>query len=251
MSKYTTEVRFICESLAGLTESVGFDKIDEVITKSSPKIFSSYPIYDEAYRDILNSKILKHYYTREICEETYGLWKLRLNAKMEEIMPYYNEMYKSAMINFNPMYDTDIEVERNNDNTRTQQDIGNSTNSNNTKTTTTGNQNSKNTQYNYFSDTPQGRLDETLEQHNYLTSANKNTSDTGVTDVNTATGNSNGVGTFNTNSTANTTDKYIERIKGKRGASSYSYLLKEYRETIINIDMMIIEELGDLFFKLW
>ena len=34
MSKYTTEVRFICETLAGLTESEGFDSIDDIIEKS-------------------------------------------------------------------------------------------------------------------------------------------------------------------------------------------------------------------------
>ena len=34
MAKYTTEVRYICESYAGLTESVGYDSIDDVIEKS-------------------------------------------------------------------------------------------------------------------------------------------------------------------------------------------------------------------------
>ena len=39
MSKYTTEVRFICESYAGLNESVGYAGIDEVINKAIPKVF--------------------------------------------------------------------------------------------------------------------------------------------------------------------------------------------------------------------
>ena len=41
MSKYTTEVRFICEQKAGLEESVGFDQIDSVIAKSWDKIFTT------------------------------------------------------------------------------------------------------------------------------------------------------------------------------------------------------------------
>ena len=39
MSKYTTEVRFICESLAGNSESVGGNGIDNVIQSAIPKIF--------------------------------------------------------------------------------------------------------------------------------------------------------------------------------------------------------------------
>ena len=32
---------------------------------------------------------------------------------------------------------------------------------------------------------------------------------------------------------------------------SYSKMLDEYRESLINIDSMIIVDLKDLFFKLW
>ena len=41
MSKYTTEVRFICESKSGLTESKGCDKVDEVLENSWNKIFTT------------------------------------------------------------------------------------------------------------------------------------------------------------------------------------------------------------------
>ena len=109
MSKYTTEVRFICENAAGLTESKGYSKIDEILTESAPIIFNfEYPIFDEAYRIPLEKKILRHFYTREICEETVGLWKLRLEDKMNVIMPYFNQLYESELIKFNPMWDTDI-----------------------------------------------------------------------------------------------------------------------------------------------
>ena len=122
MSKYTTEVRFICEHSAGLTDSVGYSGVDEVIGKAIPKVFSfDFPIFDESYREILCRKILKHYYTREICEESVGLWKLRLDTRMNEIMPYYNQLYKSELLEFNPLYDTNL--------TRTSQRQGESTGS--------------------------------------------------------------------------------------------------------------------------
>ena len=109
MSAFTTQIRFICESKAGLKESVGYDNIAQVIAGARPAIFDfPYPIFDETYRAVLETKILKHYYTREIGEETYGLWKLRLDTKMNEIMPYYNQLYKSTLLEFNPLYDVDI-----------------------------------------------------------------------------------------------------------------------------------------------
>ena len=109
MSKYTTEARYVCEFFAGNTESVGYSSIDEILEKSYNKIFDfKFPIFDENYRKPLCIKILKHYYTREICEETVGLWKLRLNTRMNEIMPYYNKLYEAWAENFNPLHDTDL-----------------------------------------------------------------------------------------------------------------------------------------------
>ena len=54
----------------------------------------SYPIFDENYRDTLNQNILYHYYENEIGFETASLFRFYLNQKLNEIMPYYNELYK-------------------------------------------------------------------------------------------------------------------------------------------------------------
>lgn len=94
MSKYTTEVRFICENSAGLSKSEDADNVDSILDKCWNKVFNfDFPIFDENYRQVLCRKILKHYYTREIAHETVGRWKLALNAKLNEIMPYYNHKY--------------------------------------------------------------------------------------------------------------------------------------------------------------
>lgn len=109
MSKYTTELRYICEYEAGLDESEGYNSIDTILTSAAPHIFSfDFPIFDENYRLTLEKAILRHFYTREICEETYGLWKLRLEDKLNLIMPYYNKLYESELLEFNPLYDVDL-----------------------------------------------------------------------------------------------------------------------------------------------
>lgn len=219
MSLYTTEVRFICETMAGLTDSVGYSDVNSIIDKAIPKIFNfDFPIFDKNYRNVLCHKILKHYYTREISEETVGLWKLRLNTKMNEIMPYYNKLYSAWAVPFNPLHDTDFT--KTTENTQSQNE--------NTESTTNG------TGWNMYSDTPQGSL-RNIENETYLTNATKNTE--------TATG--------NTDRTATTTDKYIENLVGKSSGKSFSVMLGEYKENLINIDMLVIADLSPLFFGLW
>lgn len=114
MSKYTTELRFVCESLCGYTESQGLSKVEEIIAKSAPLIFDfDYPIFDDDYKIPLEKKIIRHFYLREIGFETLGLWKLKLNDKLNEIMPYFNQLYNSELLKFNPLTDVDVKTTSN------------------------------------------------------------------------------------------------------------------------------------------
>ena len=242
MSKYTTEVRFICESKAGLSNSVGFNQIDDVISNSWNKIFDNFPIFDESYRSVLCSKILKHYYTREISAETVGLWQLWLNTRMGEIMPYYNKLYESALLEFDPFKDTNYSRNHGGTFTGDTRRNGRSDVSVDNSVTSNGTSNSKN----LFSDTPQGAITN-IENESYLTNA------TLIKDTDTNTTNTDGNSTTqNTETTGITnTDNWIETIVGKQSTVSYSKLLQEFRDTFLNIDVMIINDLSDLFMNLW
>ena len=242
MSKYTTELRFICESKAGLSNSVGFNQIDDVISNSWNKIFDNFPIFDESYRSVLCSKILKHYYTREISAETVGLWQLWLNTRMGEIMPYYNKLYESALLEFDPFKDTNYSRNHGGTFTGDTRRNGRSDVSVDNSVTSNGTSNSKN----LFSDTPQGAITN-IENESYLTNA------TLIKDTDTNTTNTDGNSTSqNTETTGITnTDNWIETIVGKQSTVSYSKLLQEFRDTFLNIDVMIINDLSDLFMNLW
>lgn len=108
MSHYTTTVRAICETAAGLTSDVGYNDVTQVLNGSWDKIFEDFPIFEEAHREILCKKILRHYYTEEIAFETVGLWKLALNSKMQEIMPKYNKLYSISASITNPLYNKNV-----------------------------------------------------------------------------------------------------------------------------------------------
>ena len=224
MSKYTTQVRFICESLTGHTDSVGYDDVDSVIEDAVPLIFTfDFPIFDEQYRNVLCTKILRHYYTREIGLETYGLWKLKLQTKLNEIMPYYNKLYETELFTYNPLYDVDMTTtnvgqrtgertdisngevsddrsrtnnvnekiintdERANSFNGTRQSENQETNINSSETT--GNRDSENRDM--YSDTPQGTLTG-VDTNTYLTNFRKILGDETTTEKGDSTGVING-----------------------------------------------------------
>lgn len=108
MARYTTQVRTICETEAGLSDSVGYTDVETVLNNSWDKIFTAFPIYDEAHRADLCKKILRHYYMDEIAFETYGLWQLAINTKLVEIMPQYNSLYKASAEIINPLYNKSL-----------------------------------------------------------------------------------------------------------------------------------------------
>lgn len=255
MSKYTTEVRFICESKAGLSESTGCDNVDDIISKSWDKIFTSKAVFfDEKYRSVLCQKILKHYYLREIGSETVGIWKLWLNTRLEEIMPLYNQLYKSALIEFNPLYDVDLKRTHNRKIDSSKQDTGTSqsVSSGEINASGTSSGSSNNTKKDLYSDTPQGAITG-LENENYLTNARKVTDTGSTSNENTSTGTNKTTVNDDTSNTgtANSLEDYVENVSGKQGSESYSSMLLKFRETFLNIDMQVIEEFSDLFMGLW
>lgn len=363
MSKYTTEVRYICEDAAGYDESKGYSSVDQIISQAVPKVFNfDLALFDDAYRNVLFSKILKHYYTREIGFETVGLWRLKLETKMQEIMPYFNQLYRSELLKFNPLYDTDLstthvgeatregsredsrsgfastsgQMTENREDQRTTNGVTGQQNESVTDTENNGEtfgsskgtregsneergsadrtdvaqegttENESKLHYDLYSDTPQGGLTG-VNAEAYLTNARK------ITDTDNRTGKKDTTGTghevsekngeFSEESTdentglsrdtgkastderrtetrldsesgsgtttgtdsrtssnlessqgkdkLNSTESYVLHVVGKQSGASYSRLLTEFRETFLNIDMMVIESLDDLFMKLW
>lgn len=218
MSKYTTQVRLICESMLDLNENVVSNSVDDVLEQTWDKVFTfKFPIFDEAYRKELCIKILRHFWTREIAHETYGAWKLRMETKLCDIMPYYNQLYKSELLEFNPLYDVDFTRTTNRDSADTVNGVNDGT--------------SKSTDL--FSDTPQNGLQD-VESGEYLTNAS--VSDNNYRNNNTTNSNSN--------------ENFWEKVQGRTHKPA-AQLLMDFRKSFLNIDMLIIDELEPLFMQLW
>lgn len=294
MSKYTTELRFICEAYNNLDESVGLSNVNTVIDNALPKLFDfDFPIFDENYRKQLEHKIVRHFYLREIGFETVGVFKFYLENKLNEIMPYYNKIYNAYLLDIDPLSNYRSKKLGNNnqlsdnktntvDNRDSKKTSTNKTNSNELRTdnlsqnethasTDTYGNNDRSFVTNLHSDTPQGSL-VNVENESYLSTAEKNNTihwqdtvtktnhsdninNTGTVKNTNATTSSNEISDKTTNtskltSNISTTNEYVELVTGYSGISAIA-LIKEYTTNLDNVDMLVIEELEELFMQIF
>ena len=180
---------------------------------------NNYPIFDENYRNTLNNNILYHYYENEIGFETASLFRFYLNQKLNEIMPYYNELYKvqKKIIDENLLLNNVNLTER-------------LTGSNTTNTNSTSQ--SSNKGKNLFQDTPQGEISNTeIDDQKWATNLTLNNNS--INDTSNATGSG--------------TNEYLKTIVGNNGGKFNIDVLNDIKNNLMNIDLMIINELNDLF----
>lgn len=181
-----------------------------------------YPIFDENYRETLNNKILNHYMFYEIGFETAELFNFYLKTKMNEIMPVYNTLYlnQKKMLESDLFKNVDME----------EQFTGDSTT--NSQSNSQNNANSKN----LYQDTPQGKIWQTdIENAEYATNFSTNETSNNINDETNATNLNN----------------YIRKTIGNNGNLYPIEILEKIKNNILNIDMLIIDELGELFMKIW
>lgn len=194
----------------------------------------SYPIFDENYREILNNKILNHYYLNEIGFETASLFRFYLNNKMNEIMPYYNELYKAQAKILNENLFNNVNL--------TENYKSNNSNETNTLSISSSNSNGENNSKNLFNDTPQGKIYQgSIDDSQYATNVtfDKNTNTNSINDESSSTGN------------ASSTENYIKTIIGNNGNRFNIDILNDIKEKLMNIDMLIINNLEELFMQIY
>lgn len=175
----------------------------------------SYPIFDEDYRSTLNQNILNYYYESEIGVETPGLFKKMLNDRMQLIMSKYNVMYQAQR----ELLSKDLL--RNVDLTETY--------TGEAESTSDSTSNGKNRRL--YQDTPQGKI---------------NMSDLDTTQVyatDYTIDQSNNGSNINDNSTSN----YIKSIVGNNGNMYSIDVYNKFISSFQNVDLLIINELSDLF----
>lgn len=195
-----------------------------------------YPtFYTGEQKKAFEQKVLDHYWFRQIGQETVGRWLHCFRSRMREIMPYYIQLYESekymdeiedpfATVDYTETYEEEHSGESSS--TSTSENTGN--------TTGTDTRDSVRKR----SDTPQGSISN-LDQ--YMTEANVD-NDTASTSAET-TVTSTGEATDTTSGTV----RHTLTKKGAMGVTTFGHDMIEFRESFLNIDLMVIKELNDLF----
>lgn len=224
MSRYSVELRWIVEQTLA---DEGLEQTEEKWSACYDVLgLSDYPIFDEAYRETLNNKIIRHYYTREIGAETVGRFRLFVRDAMHLVMPYYNQMYESELLRagIDPLTDKGSKSR--------ERSHGSATNEGENSASSSA------SAQNVYQDTPQSEMvAEQIRNLNYATNVTLDD------DSSTSSGVSSSKGEY---------DNTVEREE-----SGYSRpqaeLLKIYRDTLVNIDRLVVEdvELSHCFMTIW
>lgn len=192
------------------------------------------------FRDALNKKIIAHYRFNEICCIPPDRFKHFLNTTMNEIMPVKNLLYDALAENWKFYTGGKLQedIEHADDNKRELAKSG---------VDTVGNISSNNGYVlNVASDTPGQMLNiETdIANNTYASAANKNKSTGSSTSTDTTTYNSKDTDTYTGTGNRHRT---VTGLNEK----SYAELFKEYQSSLRNIDMEVIQALGDCFMSVF
>lgn len=187
---------------------------------------ADYPIFDTDYRDELNKKIIERYWNREIGMETIDMFTFALKRKMNEIMPYYNKLYETEKLIHDPLSTMDITTTAKSsvDEGATSTALNNSTND-----STSGSRSVN-------SSTPQTMLS---GNEDYAESA----ADVNSTSAVSSESNQSNETTGQTNTNA---DSHVSGYQGIPGN-----IIMAYRASLLNIDLMVLSDLEELFMLIW
>lgn len=188
------------------------------IVESGVDLFDfDYPIFDPSYKPVLEQKIIDFYYFREIGFETVAQFKHFLKSKLNIILPFYNDRYLALQ-----MFKTYDPYNNKNITTTEKRTVDGES---------LGSSEGSATSRDVFSDTPQAKL----EGLDYAT----NLSDGEASSTSSGTNN------------FSTTDEYVQTITGFDGMKYASEVYLGVIQTIENLDLLIINELNELFMSVY
>ena len=193
---------------------------------------------------------IQYYYFTEIGFETPERFKLKLQAKLNTIMPYYRQL---AMTEWNKLRTVEQMMTSKSltETTTHEQTItgdNETTTSGNTSSSSSGTDNSQGEMTSRESRIADGVSMASLDD-NYLTGASNATSTTTNSSTQTATQNSNQSQKGNNNQSLKETTTFSS--VGDIGIQTPAYAIAEWRKVLININQMIIDECRDLFMKIY
>lgn len=232
MASYTMQLRTVCEYY-GREEVENWFKDYNITDYLTPIQIEQIEKFNVWSKDRLATKIVDHYYMKEIGFETPALFCHYVKITMKEIMERYLPKIYSNFLEYDPLSNVDFTEEY------TREIVGTGENDGSSKS------NSKNiaSGMNINNNTPQKRIEkQDLEDGLFASSTNQSDTEANIEDR-TET---------NSTSKSNTIEKFTRHEEGDNGVIiTNQRLVKEYREIIVAIDEEIINELNSLFMGIY
>lgn len=208
-------------TLAEHFEHHGLLTVDEAATRPELIGLDKYPLLEESYRETFNKKIIRRFWDRESAHETPEKFAMRMETVLLEEMPYFNELLATTQMQFDPMKTMDLKTVATGEQTSSQQGTNLATNTEESHARSVN------------SMTPQNQLSGNGDYADSMADSNSD-------GRNTSNATSTGEGEVTNNTTSQTV--------GYQGIPSE--LLRRYRDTIINVDMMVLSRLEGLFMSI-
>lgn len=207
-----------------------------------------YPIYDESHRAELNEKIVRHYALREIGQETAQQFVFYLGMTLAEVMPYFNERYRTLDMAYNPLDSMDMTTDSESGGESQSSGKASSMQDSNGSSTSRSDNSSTTTSKSFDSDVPQTGVQGDFAR--YASHANESQAHSAGTASSSQDSTS--------HSTAQSVTDYQHGSSSSRGKShvtgrsqSAMSLIQEYRQAIVNVDMEIVRSLEPCFMQVW
>ena len=215
---------------------------------------ANYEFYldDAQARKTFEDKFIKHYYYREIGFETPFMFIQKLESHLLLNMPYWKQLYQTELesrdINFllnKDLRETFIrEVDTENETSGTNSTKQSSTNESSL------NQEGTSTNTHKESSIRDGVSTSSLAD-GYLTGVSSDNGSNSTTGTTNSTDNLTSEGTLSQSENGKTVEKTDLLSQGNIGITSSAELLQKWREVLINIDEIIIEDCRDLFMRIY
>lgn len=213
-----------------------------------------YQLDDANFKKDLEKFVIDFFYDMEIAFETPDMFKRKFQARWLRIIPYYNHLYNTTLLQYNPLINSKMTeaLEQLATSSSTQDSTtattGSATNttdaSGTNNSTTTSDSNTKGSDY------PQ----QPIAGGNYL--ANEAITDSTQTttgdNTNTATTTTDDEGTATASTEASSTNNsnYTKTIEGMTG-TTYQQLIAAERENILRIQDLVIAEMKPCFMMVY
>lgn len=207
-----------------------------------------YPIYDENHRAELNEKIIRHYALREIGQETAQQFIFYLGVTMAEIMPYFNERYRTLDMEYNPLDSMDMTTDSASGSESQSSGKASSTQDSTSSSSSKSDNASTTKSKSFDSDVPQTGVQGDFAR--YASHANESQADSSGTASSSQDSTSHTAAHSTTDyqhDSSNSTGK--SHVSGR--SQSAMSLIQEYRNAIINVDMEIVRSLEPCFMQVW